>query len=223
MGLERVKEEVLQKAKEKADAILKTGRAEIQRLENQMQEQIQRERKQFMDDTAAFLDEMSRQEVSQAKLDCRNNILRAKKEFIDQCFARTRQKIEHLSADDKKNILTAMLKQGQKQLPVKYAYCNKNDVPLLRKLGNFTVMEAPLSSGLILENEQQSIRVDFSAESLLERIKEENLMKISSILFEQKVEKNKEKQEKSQKKEGKETKEAGRESKKSGKKIKRKK
>lgn len=186
MGLEKVKEEVLRKAKERADAIFKEAKSEANSIEVQMQKRIAAEKERMLQETAVMMDDLSRQEVSQAKLDARNSMLKAKKELIEHVMSKARNKLEKLSQQDRRGIISSLLKRGQRDIRVRYVYCNKNDVQLVKKLGNFSFDNADISGGLILEIEDKTVRIDLSYESIMEKIREENLTKISDILFEKK-------------------------------------
>jgi len=192
MGLEKVKEEVLRKAKEKADTLFKEAKLEAGNIETQMQKRIVAEREKLLKETDSLMSQMSKQEISQAKLDARNSMLKAKKELIEHVMAKARNKLEKLSMQDRKGIISGLLKRGQREIKVKHVYCNKNDVQLVKKLGNFSFNNADLSGGLILEIEDKTVRIDLSYESIMEKIREENLTKISDILFEMVIREGKE-------------------------------
>lgn len=184
MGLEKVKEEVLRKAKEKADAIFKEAKLEAGNIETQMQKRIVAEGEKLLKETESLMSQMSKQDISQSNLDARNSMLKAKKDLIEHVMAKARNKLEKLSKQDKKEIVSSLLKRGQREIKVRYVYCNKNDVQLVKKLGNFSFDNADISGGLILEIEDKTVRIDLSYESIMEKIREENLTKISDILFE---------------------------------------
>ncbi len=183
MGLEKVKSEVLQVAKERAESILKDARSEASNIEDQMQKRIAFEREKMLEEAGLVMNEMSKQELSQAKLDARNSLLKAKKEIIDLVMSKAKNKLEKLPLDEKRIILENLLKKAQKEIKVKYVYCNKNDIQLVNKLCNFPISNSEISGGLILENEDRTVRINLSYESLLDKIKEENLIKIRDILF----------------------------------------
>ncbi len=183
MGLEKVKEEVLRRAKERADAIFKEAKAEANSIDTLMQRRTDAEKQRVMQETQVMMEEMSKQEISQAKLDARNSMLKAKKDLIEQVVSKVRNKLERISQQERKTTIANLLKKAQREIKVKHIYCNKNDAQLVKKLGNFSVNNADISGGLILENEDKTVRIDLSYNSLLEKNKEENLTKISSMLF----------------------------------------
>lgn len=203
MSLEKVREEVLEQARNSADAIMKAARAEAGALENQNKARMEQEKKAALEEISRLAEEIERQELSQAKLDAKNSLLKAKKELIEESFAKARQKLLKLGQEEKKNILATMLKRAQSQIKAAHAYCSKDDVQLVKKLGNFSVNAASISGGLIAENEQKTIRLDLSYESILERVKEEHLTVIHKILFEEPMQQAERKSPKKIKKRGK--------------------
>ena len=183
MGLEKVKEEVLQKAKERADAILKQGKQEVQQLEAYHTSRLKQERERMEESTHVLVIDMKRQELSQASIDARTMLLKTKKERLESVVEKTLQKLAKMSVDEKRDILVGLLKGSQNDIKIKTVYCNKDDVPIIKKLGNYTIQTADILGGVILENEDGTVRIDLSYESIMGNVVEQNLTKISSILF----------------------------------------
>ncbi|MBI2545974.1 hypothetical protein HYV81_02230 [Candidatus Woesearchaeota archaeon] len=183
MGLEKVREEVLEQARKQADAILRAARSEAESIEGQSRARMEQEKRQANEELGILLDEIERQELSQAKLDARNALLQVKKELIELALAKAQQKLAKLKDEEKRQLYAAMLKHGQASMKVVHVYCNKDDILLVKKLGNLNVHPAPIPGGLIVENEQQTVRLDMSFSSILEGVKEERLTQIHKILF----------------------------------------
>ncbi|MEK6876839.1 MAG: V-type ATP synthase subunit E family protein, partial [Nanoarchaeota archaeon] len=59
-------------------------------------------------------------------------------------------------------------------------YCNKNDAKLVK---GFKAESSDITGGLIAENADGTVRVDYSFDTMLQNVKENELQKISKILF----------------------------------------
>jgi len=183
MGLEAVKEEIIMHSKGQANSLIAEARKEANKIMKETEKKIEEMKEKSEAETKRILDTIKRQESTSAEMENKKMLLEAKKEIIDLVMSKAKNKLEKLPLDEKRIILENLLKKAQKEIKVKYVYCNKNDIQLVNKLCNFPISNSEISGGLILENEDRTVRINLSYESLLDKIKEENLIKIRDILF----------------------------------------
>ena len=95
-------------------------------------------------------------------------------------FADARKKLE--AFDDKKReaYIKKLLDKAKKEIDLGYVYCNRKDSKFVK---DFKAENAEMIGGIIAENKERIIRVDYSFDTLLESIKESELQNINKLLF----------------------------------------
>ena len=180
MGLETVKEEILSNAKEQSNSLIAEARKEANRIMREAENKIEEMKVKSEADIKRMLDTIKRQELANAELENKKMLLEAKKEVIESVFSDTKKKLENL--DDKKMeaIIKILLEKAKNEIEVAHIYCNKKDTKLLK---GFSAETTEIIGGLIAENKERTIRVDYSFDTILESIKENELQSISKLLF----------------------------------------
>jgi predicted Zn-dependent peptidase len=104
----------------------------------------------------------------------------AKKQVIENAFNEVRKKLESLDDKKRETYIKKLLEKAKNDIEMAYVYCNKKDTKFLKGLN----LEAiNIIGGLIAENKEKTIRVDYSFETILQSIKENELQNINKILF----------------------------------------
>jgi len=180
MGLEIVKEEILSNAKEQSNSIIAEARKEANRIVREAENKIEEMKVKSEADIKRMLDTIKRQELANAELENKKILLEAKKEVIESVFSEAKKKLENL--DDKKMeaIIKILLEKAKNEIEVAHIYCNKKDTKFLKGLSVETI---EIIGGLITENKERTIRVDYTFDTILESIQETELQNISKILF----------------------------------------
>ena len=180
MGLEAVKEEVIRVAKEQETALTADARKEASRIMREAERKIEEMKEKSDAETKRMMDAIKRQELAAAELENKKMLLESKKQVIDNVFAEARKRLE--STDDRKREEYAkkLIEKAKKEIDAAYAYCNKRDAKFLKgvNIGAVNVI-----GGLIAENKERTIRVDYSFETMLEGIKDSELQNINKLLF----------------------------------------
>ena len=131
------------------------------------------------------LDRMRRQELSSAELESKKIVLNKKKELLNKTFEEVLNELSNLGPQEKSVIYKKMVIDGKKVLHKPKVYCPNGEADLLSGLrGLDKITETEMASGLILESEDGSIRLDLRFKTILDGIWESELKNISNILFE---------------------------------------
>ncbi|MBS3100631.1 hypothetical protein J4204_00690 [Candidatus Woesearchaeota archaeon] len=180
MGLEAVKEEVIRQAKEQETALIAEARKEANRIMREAEKKAEELREKNDAETKKIIDTIKRQELASAELENKKMLLEAKKETIENVFSEAKKRLEGM--DDKKRELCIknLIEKTRKEIEVMNIYCNKKDAKFLKGLN---VQAIDIAGGLVAENKEKTVRVDYSFETLLDGIKENELQNISKILF----------------------------------------
>lgn len=180
MGLEAVKEEIIRSAKEQSNSLIAEARREANRLIKEAEKKIGGMRDKSEIETKKMLDIIKRQELASAELENKKMILDAKKQIIEGVFIEAKKRLESLDDKKKEIYMKKLLEKTKKDIETAYIYCNKKDVKFLK---GFNVETINIIGGLIAENKEKTIRVDYSFETMLQSIKENELQRINNLLF----------------------------------------
>jgi len=180
MGLEAVKEEVLDNARQQSNAIIADARNESNRIAREAEKNIEEIKQHSEEETRKMLDTIKKQELASADLENKKMLLEAKKQVIDNVFAESKKRLESMEDKKREALIKKVLDKTKGDIEITYVYCNKKD---LRFLKGFAIQPADIIGGLIAENKDKTIRVDYSFDTLLQIIKENELQNINKILF----------------------------------------
>ena len=180
MGLETVKEEILNSAEEQANSLTAEARKEANRIMKEVEKKIEEMREKSESETKRMLDTIKRQELASAELENKKMLLEAKKQLIDSVFAEARKRLENLDDKKKEAHIKKLLEKAKNDIEISSVYCNKKDAKFVK---GFNVEVADIIGGVMAENREKTIRVDYSFDTILESIKESELQNISKILF----------------------------------------
>ena len=91
-----------------------------------------------------------------------------------------KKKLDKLSTKQREKHLKNIVEKAKKNLDFANVYCSQKDVSAIKK---YKPQTKDILGGAILENKDKTVRVDLTYSTLLDKIKKENLMEISKILF----------------------------------------
>ena len=180
MGLEAVKDEIIANAKEQKEALIAEAKKEAQRIMKEAESRVAEFKEKAETEAKKLIEMMKRQETASAELESKKLILEAKKEAVESVFNEARKRVEKLSGKQKEEHMNRLLEKAKKDIEVTKVYCSKNDAKLVK---GFKAEHSDIIGGLIAENADGTVRVDYSFDTLLQDIKENELQKISRLLF----------------------------------------
>ena len=180
MGLETVKEEILNIAKEQSSSITAEARKEASRITREAERKMEEMKEKSEAETKKILDMIKRQELANAELENKKMLLEAKKQIIENVFSEAIKKIEALDDKKRETYMKKLLEKAKNDIEIANVYCNKKDSKFLKE---FKAEPANITGGLMAENKEKTVRVDYSFETLLQSIKENQLQNISKALF----------------------------------------
>lgn len=183
MGLETVKEEIIRNAQEQARALNAEARKEVNRINREIEEKIKELEEESEAQTEKMLDPMKKQELATIKLEAKKMLLEAKKNLIEKIFVEAKKKLGELDGKERESYIKKLLEKIRKDIEPEFIYCNKNDVKLLKEVKGIEVKPVDISGGLIAENKDKTIRVDYSFDTMVDSIKEKELQTVNNILF----------------------------------------
>ena len=177
MGLEQLKQEILNNAKAKASAIIKDAESEAKEIVNNAKTQIDEYKKLQEVEMKKELGAEERLYIAFANSGAKEIILIKKKEIIDSVFISAKEEI--YKQYKSKGYIVRLIKRSEKEIDIGMIYCNKED---LNDIKSYKV-EAKDINGIIAENKEGTIRVDLSFDTILEDVRSKYLTEIAGILF----------------------------------------
>ncbi|MBI2549415.1 hypothetical protein HYW21_08775 [Candidatus Woesearchaeota archaeon] len=180
MAIEDIKRELLAENQSRIAAIRKQGEDEIKKLEQELKQKGEEYRQQKERVYAQEKSQLEVKELSEVTLQGKRMVQEKKKEILNKAITLAQQKLENLDAKQRKQIIEHLLADIQKEISVGLIYANDDDAKLLK---GYKVKSAPLVGGIIAENEDGTIRVDYSLETMLHHASQEKLAELSKLLF----------------------------------------
>lgn len=180
MGLETVKDEIIRNAKAEQDSLIAEARNEASVITKEVNEKVQEMKEKSNAETKRMRDVIKKQETAAAELESKKMLLEAKKQLIDAVFAEARKKVTSLDSARRESYIQKLLEKAKNDIEVAKVYCNEKDLKLVKDFGTETI---DIIGGLIAENKDKTVRVDYSFDTTLQNIKENELQNISKLLF----------------------------------------
>jgi V/A-type H+-transporting ATPase subunit E len=125
---------------------------------------------------------MRQQETSSANLEVKRTLLNARKELLEDVYSRTEKSISEFSPEKNKELLRSIIEKNEAS--GKRIYSNAASEEIVRKLtsleyaGNIKCL-----GGVVIENEDGTIRLDYTYDVILKSVSEQLLKQTSDILF----------------------------------------
>lgn len=180
MGLEKVKQEILLKAKQDCDKLREEGNRQAKEIMGRARKEASETREKAEQGIKTALEEMEKREIAAAELEMNKHLLNAKKDMINKVTEEARKRLSSLSSEKRESHIKKLIEKAKKELDISRIYCNSQDKAFF---SDFDVVEQEMLGGFIAENKDQTIRVDYSFESLLQGAIENNLREIAETLF----------------------------------------
>ena len=180
MGLEVVKQEILSEAKEQSASIISQAKLEASSIIKEAERKI-REMKEKGEEAIHKMNEMiKKQELASAELERKKMVLEAKKDVISMVFAKVSQELENLGSKEKEALLKKIHSRIEREIGGATIYCSKKDAKIVK---GAKVYENEILGGIIAENHDSTIRIDYSFDTMLEAVRESEMQEINKTLF----------------------------------------
>ncbi|HHW03927.1 MAG TPA: V-type ATP synthase subunit E [Thermoanaerobacterales bacterium] len=198
-GIERIKEKIMQEAREKEQQILNEARAEADQILKNSEQTAEEIKQQSLQKAKRQAEEEKRKILSMAELEERKGLLQAKQQIIDEVFDKARQELANLPAEDYRQWFCEMLLEnsvtGDEEIIIDEKDKSRITPDLLAKVneelkkrgksGNLKISAKtrPMIGGFILKARDMEINSTF--DSLIKLQREELETGIAKILFEE--------------------------------------
>ena len=184
MGLEKVKQEILEKARKEAAEITDAAKAEAKTIMRSAEKQMQNYELLIVEDVSRSVEQMKRRQLASAELGLQKQALAAKNELIESVFSDVRKRLRQLEEKKRETHVKSLLEIAGKEIDVAVVHCNARDAEFLWSYGKLGVVkDDTLLGGIIAESSDGRLRVDYSYETVLEQVKSKVLSDVARLLF----------------------------------------
>jgi V/A-type H+-transporting ATPase subunit E len=182
MGLEKVIEKIQNEGKDKVAAILQDAEKQAAQMLLTKQTMINDLSIKKRQDLEKQINVMKNQEESSVEIEVKKIRLNAEKDMLNQTY---QECLLSLSALPHDKMIFSLLKKAEIELPeAAYVYSNTRDEPIVRSQTKITY-RGPIDTlgGIIVENKEQTIKLDFRYETIAEFVWDRSLKEIANQLF----------------------------------------
>jgi vacuolar-type H+-ATPase subunit E/Vma4 len=180
MTLESVKEELLHNAKIKAGQLIDQAKKESLHIIKNAEDSFAPKKQAFEDETTTLVLSIRAREKSAANLEAKKILFEEKKKKIDDVFAAAKQALTDLPANEREKLIKRLLEKAAAEMKIGTIYCSPQDKLFV---SGYTVKTLALSGGIIAENIDGTIRVDYSMDTMITGYREKRLNEVVHLLF----------------------------------------
>ena len=181
MGLDEVKNEILEKAKKEAKSIIDSAEKEASKITADAKSKAKDFLKFANDEIEKDLQTAERKEIAKANFEVKKQMLDKKQELISKVYDDALEQIKKLDSKKNGQFFGRLLEKSSNQIEVSILYLNKNDKDLAK---DYSWFNANIIGGVVAENKEKTVKVDFSYDSILQSAKSKTMSDVVGILFE---------------------------------------
>lgn len=198
-GIAKIKERILEEAKEEKQNIIENAKAQAQDIKKQYEQKAKEILNDILDKASKTAEEKKRRIHSMAQLENRKQFLQAKQQIIDEVFDRAKASLQNMPAEKYKNLIESMLLNsalsGNEELIISEHDKNRITPEFVQKIndklrgmgkeGNIRISKTfgNMIGGFILKS--QNLEINSTFDSLIDMEREELETEIAKILFEE--------------------------------------
>lgn len=184
MALDNVKKEIVAYAEEAVRKIKDQEAAEVAEIQAKADETIADMKEKEDKKLKEAIELLKRQEISSAELESKKIVLSKKKDILAATFDAALEELESAPSDVRLKQYKAMVKAAKTVIESPKALVSANDEFTAKQLGVSSVRVDPrIRSGLIIQNEEETLEVDMQYSTLLQTIWDREIKNLSDILF----------------------------------------
>ncbi len=184
MALEKVISEIGNEAHRRAEKNLAEARKEASKIISDAKKKADEAAENTRKELDAEIGAMKQRQASSTKIALKKEELSTKKEIMEKVSEKAREKISKLK--DKEALAKKLLQQAKKELPnAKYYYCAEKDKPMFAKLAKGLSFKEPANilGGVILEDANGELMVNYSFDVILRKVLESEMKQIYGKVF----------------------------------------
>lgn len=185
MPLENVINEIISQAEKQKQEIIDQAKQEAEKIIGEATNKGKEQAKHFEEETKKIIAETKRMEISASNIHLHKMFLEAKKNILDEIFNQVIEKLSRLDSSKRRDLIHELVEKAKDELPdAKFVYCNDRDKEIasgIKSLKFKGVIDC--LGGVVVENTDETIRVNYTFNVLLQTAKEMYINEISKRIF----------------------------------------
>ncbi len=184
MGLDGVIEEVLRRGEERRKEIVSLGEKESDDQVRAAESRVADERLKSERRTQAAVAQMDQMEVSSAELESKKALLAAQRQVMEELKEQVLSELGSYPADKRKRLYAKLVAAATRELGECRVYSNRGDRALVQLPSGMTYGgSVDCRGGLVFESKDDSVRLDYRFESMLDDLWNAKMREIHARLF----------------------------------------
>lgn len=182
MGLQEVKNSILESANRQAKEIIEQANKDAAQIEQQTKQQLAEFEQKYAYELSEAGKNLEKIKLAAVNSEGNHIVLKKKKEIIDKAFDLALK--QAIAQAQKNSYVKKLLEKAKKELEIKYVYCNKQDIRSINGFNyDFNCTATEITAGIIVENADKSIRLDYSFETVFDTLNGKILQDVAKKLF----------------------------------------
>ena len=181
MGLEKIKEEILQKAANAEKQILAEAASKAKQVDAATSQSLSKLESEANQKLSSETKSLESKENAVANMEAQKMLFEAKKQLIDAAYNEAFDRIKSMPRKDRTTLIAKLFEKSSKEIEISVTYANDEDKSMINR---GTIKPLKSIGGIICENKDGTIRVDYTFETLFNDIREKTMKEASKILFE---------------------------------------
>jgi len=181
MGIEKIKEELLEKAAESEKVIISEANRKVHETGRITAERIKQAEDEAGKSIRAQIKNIENRENAMQNLMVKKMIFEVKKEIMDDVYSKAFEKITDMPKKEMGRIIKKIIDRAQNEIEIGTVYVGKAGADFIDRKLKINVLGA--ESGVICETSDGKIRVDYTFAGIFNGLKEKNMQEISKLLF----------------------------------------
>jgi len=174
MGLSEVKKEILDSAASQIKSIESDAKNQIKKIKDDAAESVKTRKVEIEQSTNTETTRLREINLADAKAQNTNIVLNTKRELVNEVIIKAKAKLKK----KQKDYVKKLCKKAESELNVNKIYCKKEFAGDL----SFETVATDID-GIIAENKDGDISIDYSFDTLLPQIRDANLKEITEVLL----------------------------------------
>jgi len=184
MALDEVINNITESAQAKAGELIQGAEREKADILKQADDKVTAKRLTQQKELEVTLKRLKQQEISSAELEAKRIILNAKKDVLDKSFQVALSSLLNMDEGNRGRMYRKILDGGKTVIRSPKVYCPRGESKLISGVtGLSSVVETDMEAGLVLEDADGKVRLDYRFRVLLESVWDKELKNVSNILF----------------------------------------
>jgi V/A-type H+-transporting ATPase subunit E len=182
MGLETVVKDIMDAAQAEVSKLDSEADAEVALILDEAKQNAKRIMGERLAKAEDDIKKIRQQEISSANLEVKRTLLNARKEILEKVYVQAVETISEFSPEKNEELLKALISENETN--GKKIYSNAESEEIVKKISSLEYAgNIDCLGGVVIENEDGTIRLDYTYDVILKSVNERLLKQTSDILF----------------------------------------